>query len=175
MITEETRRGMEKVVGVAEEEAEKLQSRIVESRWEEQDSGGYRLHLKLPGDIGLTVTLTRVQLDDQHNVRSSIHQAIERAIRDSDFFVFCVSENSLNRRGHIREEMGIALGLARRFLEDDIYLVPALLEDCSLPTELEDYQAVQVYQGASITPLERSLREGANRRAGAGPGDFDIA
>ena len=81
MITEETTQGMDKVVGVAQEEAEKLQSRIVGSRWEEQDSGGYRLHLTLPGGIGLTVTLTRVQLDDQHNVRSSIHQAIERAIR----------------------------------------------------------------------------------------------
>ncbi len=144
MITEETRRRMEKVVGVAKEEAEKLKTRIVGSEWEERNSGrSYRLHLTLPGGIGPTVTLTRVQIDDQHNVRGPIHREIEAAIKAA-----------ADRRLLVANEPWIP--------QVTVYKIDGITDEeiSSLKSELEGRGGTVIYEGPQRDkPTEQELRD----------------
>jgi TIR domain len=63
---------------------------------------------------------------------------IEDEIRKSDFFVACFSKNSVNKRGFLQKEIRIALDIAEEMLEEDIYLIPARLEQCEIPRRLAD-------------------------------------
>ncbi len=83
MIPEEVRLGMENAERMAEEEAQKLDSRVLESRWtEDYDGYDWLLHLTLAGDPHppLTLTIHRKQLEDQDNIRTSIHGYIENRL-----------------------------------------------------------------------------------------------
>ena len=60
-------------------------------------------------------------------------RAIDRAIEVSDFFVACLSKQSTLKRGHFQSELRYALDLASRVPLDDIFLVPARLNDCAVP------------------------------------------
>jgi hypothetical protein len=50
--------------------------------------------------------------------------SIRKAVRDSDFFLACLSANSINKRGWIQKEIKDALDIWQEKLEDDIYLIP---------------------------------------------------
>src|ERR1700682_6316560 len=60
-------------------------------------------------------------------------RAIERAIESADFFVACFSSNSVKKRGGFPVEIRYALECARRVPLDEIFVVPARLEECLVP------------------------------------------
>lgn len=95
--------------------------------------------------------------------------AIKRAIRQSDFFVACLSSNSVNRRGFLQKEIRTALGILDEMLDDDIYLVPARLENCSIPEPLIHLQWVDLFASNGYEKLVRSLYEGLSKRDKAIP------
>src|SRR5467141_601932 len=47
--------------------------------------------------------------------------AIQRAIKVSQFFVICISRNSVNRRGFLQREIRLGLDALDEMLDDDIY------------------------------------------------------
>ena len=65
---------------------------------------------------------------------------IRQAIRRSDFFLVCLSANSVRKRGMVQREMKQALDLWQEKLEDDIYLIPVRLDDCEVPESLREFQ-----------------------------------
>ncbi len=73
---------MENAERMAEEETQKLDSRVLESRWREDYRYDWLLHLTLEGDPHppLTLTIHRKQLEDQDNIRTSIHVYIENRL-----------------------------------------------------------------------------------------------
>ena len=91
--------------------------------------------------------------------------SIERAIRESDFFLVCLSPNSVNRRGQIQREIKQALDLWEEKLEDDIFLIPARLEDCEVPETLSSFQWVDLFLEEDWDMLVRAVRVGMERRA----------
>ena len=64
-------------------------------------------------------------------------RAIERAIENADFFVACLSRHAVNKRSCFQGEMRFALDCARRMPFDQVYFVPARLENCSVPLRIE--------------------------------------
>src|SRR5688572_21853779 len=62
--------------------------------------------------------------------------AIEREIVKSDFFIACLTQQSITKRGVVRDEIEIALGICRDRPNEDIFLIPVRLEACPLPQEL---------------------------------------
>lgn len=63
-------------------------------------------------------------------------RAIERAIEISDFFLGCFSRRSTVKRGHFQCELRYALDLATHMPLEDIFLVPARLDDCEVPRHI---------------------------------------
>jgi len=91
--------------------------------------------------------------------------AIRRAIRDSDFFLVCLSANSVKKRGWVQREMKQALDLWQEKLEDDIYLIPVRLEDCEAPESLREFQWVNLFEADGWAQLEKAIQVGVERRS----------
>jgi len=91
--------------------------------------------------------------------------AIQKAIRCSDFFLVCLSANSVRKRGWVQREMKQALDLWQEKLEDDIYLIPVRLEDCEAPESLRDFQWVNLFEEDGWERLVKAIQIGMERRA----------
>ncbi len=64
-------------------------------------------------------------------------RAIEQAIAISDFFVACFSQRSVPKRGHFQSELRYALDCATRLPLDEVFLIPARLEECRVPARVQ--------------------------------------
>ena len=91
--------------------------------------------------------------------------SINRAIRDCDFFLLCLSRHSVNKRGFLQREINDALDILREKLDSDIYLIPARLEVCETPEKLSDLQAVDLFQQEGLTQLVKAIQAGMERLA----------
>jgi SOS-response transcriptional repressor LexA len=89
---------------------------------------------------------------------------IQKAIRRSDFFLACLSPNSVNRRGFLQKEIKYALDIWQEKLEDDIYLIPIRLEDCEVPESLREFQWVNLFEKNGWTQLVKAIQVGMERR-----------
>src|SRR5262245_203103 len=61
--------------------------------------------------------------------------AIRKAIRESNYFIALLSKESVANRGVRHVELREALEILDEFPDDQIFLIPARLEDCSPPIE----------------------------------------
>jgi hypothetical protein len=92
---------------------------------------------------------------------------IPQAIRRSDFFLACLSANSVGKRGWIQKQIKDALDIWQEKLESDIYLIPVRLEDCEVPERLRDFQWVNLFEEDGWARLVQAIQVGMERRAGA--------
>lgn len=90
--------------------------------------------------------------------------SIQQAIRDSDFFLVCLSSRSVTKRGFFQVEMRKALDIWQEKLESDNYLIPARLEDCEVPESLRRFQWVNLFKKNGSKELLRAIRGGWERR-----------
>jgi sugar/nucleoside kinase (ribokinase family) len=89
---------------------------------------------------------------------------IPQAIRRSDFFLACMSANSVTKRGWIQKEIRDALDIWQEKLDSDIYLIPVRLEDCEVPESLCDFQWVDLFKEEGWTRLVEAIQVGIDRR-----------
>jgi CheY-like chemotaxis protein len=89
--------------------------------------------------------------------------AIEQAINRSDFFIACLTNNSL-KRGYLQQEIRRALEIWRRMLQSDIFLLPVRLEQCTVPESLASFQRADLFLPGGWERLIASLEEGMRRR-----------
>lgn len=89
--------------------------------------------------------------------------SIGNAIRTSNFFLACLSKNSVSKRGYLQKEINTALEIWQEKLEDDIYLIPVRLEECDIPDALADFQWVDLFQNDGWERLQKALRVGIER------------
>ena len=90
---------------------------------------------------------------------------IQKAIRRSDFFLACLSKNSVSKRGWIQREIRGALDMWQEKLDSDIYLIPVRLEDCEVPEGLRDFQWLDLFEEDGWTRLVEAIQVGIARRA----------
>ena len=89
--------------------------------------------------------------------------SIRRAIQCSDFFLACLSANSVSKRGFLQKEIKDALDIWQEKLEDDIYLIPVRLEDCRVLDSLRKFQWVNLFEEDGWTRLVKAIRVGMER------------
>jgi hypothetical protein len=90
-------------------------------------------------------------------------QVIMNTIREAPFFLACLSNNSVDRRGVIQEEIREALEMWRQKLDSDIYFIPVRLEDCSVPGALAKFQWVDLFHESGFERLVMALNIGMER------------
>ncbi len=84
--------------------------------------------------------------------------AIEKAIREADFFLLCISPRSSNRRGFLQREINAALDLWEERMTDDIYFIPLRLEECEIPERVDEFQCVDWFEDGGWERLMKALR-----------------
>lgn len=90
-------------------------------------------------------------------------RALIKAIREAPFFLACMSNNSVNRRGVVQEEIKEALEIWRQKLESDIYFIPVRLEECQVPEALSRFQWVDLFSENDLKGLLNGLNVGMER------------
>lgn len=88
---------------------------------------------------------------------------IQKAIRDSDFFLACLSTNSVNRRGVIQKEIKQALEIWKEKLDSDIYFIPVRLDNCEVTESLSHFQWVDLFEKNGWARLSRAIEVGVER------------
>lgn len=64
-------------------------------------------------------------------------RAIEDAIGLSDFVLACFSNRSICKKGGFQAEIRYALDCAQRVPLDQVFLIPARLDDCRIPARIQ--------------------------------------
>jgi hypothetical protein len=90
-------------------------------------------------------------------------QMLMNTIREAPFFLACLSNNSVDKRGVIQEEIREALDVWRQKLDSDIYFIPVRLEDCSVPGALAKFQWVDLFHESGFERLVIALNIGMER------------
>lgn len=88
-------------------------------------------------------------------------RAIEGAIRTTDYFVACLSRQSVGKRGTFQSELRFAMESARRVPLDELFLLPARLEECQVPAAIrEQWQYVDLFPdfAAGVEKLVAAMR-----------------
>lgn len=83
---------------------------------------------------------------------------IEKAIRKSNCFLACLSEGSVKKRGYFQKEIRMALEIADEMLDSDVYLIPARLENCEVPSRLLKFHWVDLFEDSGFTKLTNMLQ-----------------
>ena len=91
--------------------------------------------------------------------------SIRKAIQCSDFFLACLSANSVSKRGFLQKEIKDALDIWQEKLDSDIYLIPVRLDDCKVLGSLSDFQWVNLFEEDGLTRLVKAIQVGMERRA----------
>lgn len=86
---------------------------------------------------------------------------IEKAVESSDAVIVCVSSISIAKEGYIQKELRKVLNIALEKLEGAIFVLPVRLDDCELPRQLRDRQALNYFpesnRAAAFDRLKASL------------------
>lgn len=85
-------------------------------------------------------------LDEEKLLPGQIwEREIPLAIRNSHVFLVCLSADSVNKRGFVQKEIKLALDVAERIPDVDIFIIPIKIEPCEIPEALAKYQCPQAY------------------------------
>jgi hypothetical protein len=107
--------------------------------------------------------------------RSSLHpgQRWEDVIADeipgARVFLACLSATALDERGYFHVEQQLAAQAALRVPSDQLFIIPVMLGECSLPRELRQYHTVNLAEPGAIESLLASLSDALDRDVAASP------
>jgi TIR domain/Protein of unknown function (DUF1566) len=122
-----------------------------------------QLYQKLK-DAGLAPWMDKVDLVGGEEWRS----AIQKAIRESHFFVACVSKhwiptNPQDRKRFFRREIQTALDVLPELAQGDIFVIPIRLEECEVPDKLSLFQWIDYFQKDGWDRLLHSIHKGMDQ------------
>ncbi len=92
-------------------------------------------------------------------IKTSIHNAI----RNSDFFIACLSEKSIKKRGSFQKDFKKAAEIFLEKLDTDIYLIPVRFDNCEIPDNLNEIKCVDLYEKDGFSKLVKSIQTGMKR------------
>ena len=93
---------------------------------------------------------------------------IPKAIKNSQVFIACLSQKSVQKQGYVQREFRMALNVMADRPPGQIYLIPVRLDDCQIPElrqeeygiSLTDYQWVNLYEPDGYDRLVQGIRVG---------------
>jgi formylglycine-generating enzyme required for sulfatase activity len=82
---------------------------------------------------------------------------IEKSLTGSDFVIICLSQVSVAKRSFFQREIKRALDKLEEMLPEDIFVIPARLDQCEMPEELKDRHWVNLFEERGWEKLFRAL------------------
>jgi hypothetical protein len=92
---------------------------------------------------------------------------ILRAINSAALALVFISANSKGRRGYLQKEVKLLANRASILLDDDVFIVPVLLDDVPTPRALARYQAIKIFQPDSKQRILETVHFQLKRLAAA--------
>jgi hypothetical protein len=92
-------------------------------------------------DAGMTVWM------DRENILPGTDwdYTIKRSIWRSDFFLACLTNNSVNRKGVLQAEIDEALQIWEEKSVEARFLIPVRIEECQIPEKVSRFQYVNLF------------------------------
>jgi len=87
------------------------------------------------------------------------NEAILNAIRNARFVIVFLSSRSTNKRGYVQKEIREALDVASRMPERDLFIIPARIEDCMVPSSLTKWHWIDVHRKGGFKRLVNSIKD----------------
>jgi len=108
---------------------------------------------------------------DRVNLRPGMKWAdvIEDEIPAARVFLTCLSATALDDRGYFQVEQQLAVRAAMRVPSDQLFIIPVLLGDCSLPRELRQYHTANLAEPGAIESLLSSISDALGRKVEVTP------
>jgi CheY-like chemotaxis protein len=89
---------------------------------------------------------------------------ISDVIEKSTFFLACLSNESVNKRGMVQKELRKGLEVLQNFTNKDIYFIPLRLHDVPVPDQLRSFQWVNMFEEDGWDKLVKAIRYGLKQR-----------
>jgi hypothetical protein len=83
---------------------------------------------------------------------------IQRAVKNSDVVIVCLSAQSITKEGYVQKEIRIALDAADEKPEGTIFIIPAKLEACDVPDRMNKFQWVNLFSDDGYGQLLKALK-----------------
>ena len=83
--------------------------------------------------------------------------AIQKAVEESDVVLVCLSNNSITKRGYIQKELRYVVDIALEIPEEEIFVIPLRLEECTPPRSLRDWQYSDYFEGKRERAYQRLM------------------
>ncbi|NEO98133.1 MAG: SUMF1/EgtB/PvdO family nonheme iron enzyme [Symploca sp. SIO2E9] len=98
--------------------------------------------------------------------RQNWREEIPKAIKQSQIFIACLSNNSVRKQGYVTRELRLALNIYAERVPGTIYLIPLKLEDCEVPAlqqaeygiSLQDIQWLDYWEADGFENLLRAIK-----------------
>lgn len=91
---------------------------------------------------------------------------IEKAIRNADAVIVCVSRSWAGKQAFIHREIRLVLDFALNMPEGEIFIIPLRLEECELPVKLQHLESVDYFWNDKAEAYKRLLAS-LSARAGS--------
>ncbi len=88
---------------------------------------------------------------------------IKKAVRSCRIVIVCLSNKSLTKEGFVNKEIKTALDVAEEKPEGTIYIVPARLQNCEVPSRLRKWQWVDLFDERGYEKLLHTLASPSSR------------
>jgi hypothetical protein len=89
---------------------------------------------------------------------------IRNALKASDFILIFFSRNSVVRRGYIQREFKLALDILQEMPENLIHIIPARLDDCTIPDQFGFLHWCNLFEREGFQRLVQALHMGLSQR-----------
>lgn len=83
---------------------------------------------------------------------------IAQAVRNSDIVLVCLSSHSVTKEGFVQKEIKFALDVADEKPEGTIFIIPARLEECNVPSRLGKFHWVDLFDRDGYEWLFKALQ-----------------
>jgi len=97
-------------------------------------------------------------MDINSTLRGKWEPQMQKAIKESDYFLACFSSGSLRKKQSVfRDELSLALKIQKKLFRTEVFIVPVRLTDCAIPEEFKQFHYINLFEKSGFTELVKVL------------------
>ncbi len=93
---------------------------------------------------------------------TNLNLALSMEIEKTDYFLACLSRNSVDHKGYVQKELKLGLDECYKIPEGRIFIIPIRLDNCEVPHSLKSYAWLDMFKPHSKIKLLKSFKSTLN-------------